>query len=242
MVVPIAATAFEAYQQVRDEAFLKEAYAACAQWDDWLVRYRNTRGTGLCEAFCEYDTGHDNSPRWAGLPHACPNSDARICAPVGGLPYLAPDLSATLYGGRVALAKMATKLGRKDEAAKWSKRAEETRRTLLELCFDPETSSFYDLDKNDRFVKIRGDAITRVLGEQVVDQALFERIYAWQIRNERAVWTPYPLPSIAIDDPKFVKPIRVIGASASAAPVTITRRSEGPQRIAPRPDEVIELR
>jgi len=207
MVVPIAATAFEVYQQVRDEEFLKQAYTACSRWDAWLVRYRNTRGTGLCEAFCEFDTGHDNSPRWAGLPHECPGADARVCAPVGGLPYVAPDLSATLYGGRVALAKMASQLGRKDEAREWTAKAEATRRALLALCFDPETSSFYDLDKDDKFVRIRGDAITRVVGEHVVDQPLFERIYARQIRNEKAFWTPYPLPSIAADDPKFVKPI-----------------------------------
>jgi hypothetical protein len=44
------------------------AYRACSAWDDWLMTYRNTRGTGLIEGFCTYDTGHDNSPRWQGIP------------------------------------------------------------------------------------------------------------------------------------------------------------------------------
>jgi hypothetical protein len=62
MVVPIAATAWDLAQSTHDEAFLQEAYTACARWDAWLMRYRNTRGTGLIEAFCTYDTGQDNSP------------------------------------------------------------------------------------------------------------------------------------------------------------------------------------
>jgi len=206
MVVPIAATAFSVFQMTGDTTFLAEAYQACVKWDSWLEKYRNTRKTGLCEAFCEYDTGHDNSPRWENLPKKCPEDNARLCPAVGSLPYLAPDLSATVYGGRLALAQMARQLGNPD-AEKWTMKAEETRRALLALCFDPETLCFYDLDKNNRFIRIRGDALTRVLSEHVVDQALFELIYTQQIKNPQAFWTPYPLPSIAADDPKFVRDI-----------------------------------
>ena len=75
------------------------------------MRYRNTRGTGLCEGFCTYDTGHDNSPRWKGMPNRCTDNDSRLCPAAPGLPRLCPDLSATVFGGRVALAKMARILG-----------------------------------------------------------------------------------------------------------------------------------
>ena len=203
MVVPIAATAWEVYQQQGDAEFLEEAYTACARWDAWLARYRNTRGRNLCEAFCEYDTGHDNSPRWKGLPHQCPDRDARICPQSAALPWLAPDLSATVYGGRIALAEMAQALRRPDEAVAWRQRAAETRRAILAYCFDPQDGAFYDLDRNERFVRVRGDALTRVLSEHVVEQALFDDIYRRQIHNPQAFWTPYPLPSIAADDPTF---------------------------------------
>ncbi len=78
MVVPIAATALETAELLGDEAFLAQAYAACTKWDDWLMANRNTRGTGLCEAFCEFATGHDNSPRFHGVPKKCPNEDAEL--------------------------------------------------------------------------------------------------------------------------------------------------------------------
>ncbi|MBN2410139.1 alpha-L-rhamnosidase [candidate division KSB1 bacterium] len=207
MVVPIAATAFETYLLTKDKAFLTEAYNACVKWDNWLVKYRNTSKTGLCEAFCEYDTGHDNSPRWEGLPKACPDNDARKCPEADALPYLAPDLSATVYGGRIALAKMAAILNKPNEAKEWEKKAQAIRQNLLALCFDPESMCFYDLDKNNRFIRIKGDALTRVLSEHVVDQNLFELVYNQNIKNPEAFWTPYPLPSIAVNDPAFVKDI-----------------------------------
>jgi hypothetical protein len=204
MVVPIAATAWELASRLGDEAFLQRAYTACSAWDDWLMRYRNTRGTGLCEAFCEFDTGHDNSPRWEGLPHSCPGEDARVCPRAGELPYLAPDLSASVYGGRVALSAMARALGKFSEADRWLDLAEKIRQAILRHCFDPEDECFYDVDRTGKFVRIRGDLLTRVLGEHVVDQPLFERIYARHVRNPASFWTPYPLPSIATDDPRFV--------------------------------------
>jgi hypothetical protein len=77
MVVPIAATAWELAHATGDDELLRAAYTACSRWDDWLMKYRNTRGTGLVEGFCTYDTGNDNSPRFAGIPNQCPNKDAK---------------------------------------------------------------------------------------------------------------------------------------------------------------------
>ena len=204
MVVPIAATAFETFALIQDEAFLARAYDACGRWDDWLARNRNTRGTGLCEMFCQWDTGHDGSPRLHGTHHNCPDG-AGVCPEIGKVPFLAPDLSATVYGGRVALAKMAEQLGKHCEADNWLNKAEEIKALILKHCFHPEDECFYDVDADGAFVRIRGDILSRVFSEHVVDQPLFDRIYQRHIKNPEAFWTPYPLPSIAADDPTFVK-------------------------------------
>jgi hypothetical protein len=190
MVVPIAATAWELAQQTGDDELLDKAYASCVRWDAWLRRYRDTRGTGLCEGFCTWDTGHDNSPRWSGIPNRCPNGDARKCPSGSGLPRLCPDLSATVYGGRVQLAEMARALGKNSEADRWRADAEKIRSAIVQKLYAPEDAAFYDVDAQDRFVGIRSDVISRVLGEQVVDRELFETIYARQIHNCDAFWAP----------------------------------------------------
>ena len=207
MVVPIAATAWELAQRFGDEELLDQAYAACGRWDAWLRRYRNTRGTGLCEGFCTYDTGQDHSPRWKGLADRCPDGDARRCPQEPGMPRLCPDLSATVYGGRVALASMAKALGRTDEADGWREDAETIRRLMVEKLYDPRDGAFYDLDTNNQFVKIRSSTIMTVLGEHVPDARVFETVWRKQAGNPQAFWAPYPFPSVALDDPQFVRPI-----------------------------------
>jgi hypothetical protein len=213
MVVPIAATAWELAQLNKDEAFLATAYTSCSCWDAWLRQYRDTRKTGLVEGFCTYDTGHDNSPRWKGIPNRCPDADARKCPLLPTMPRLCPDLSATVYGGRVALAKMATALGKKAEAARWKRDAEFIRRLIIDKLYSPEDAAFYDLDAQGKLVRVRSDVISRVLGEHVLDlthardRAIFESVWSRQIHNPRAFWAPYPLSSIAQDDPAFVRPI-----------------------------------
>ena len=207
MVVPIAATAWEFAQATNDEEFLHTAYKACSNWDNWLMRYRNTRATGLIEGFCTYDTGNDNSPRWAGLPVQCPDKDAKRCPPIPTLPRLCPDLSATTYGARVALAAMARALGKTTEADQWTESAHKLRSLILSRLYVPEDAAFYDLDAQNRFVKIRSEIITRVCSEHIPDQALFDHLWTVQLHNPKAFWPAFPLPSVAIDDPTFVRPI-----------------------------------
>ena len=213
MVVPIAATARELVQLTDDDELLVTAYKACSRWDAWLRKYRDTRGTGLVEGFCTYDSGHDNSPRWKGVPNRCPDSDAKKFPPGVGVPRLCPDLSATVYGGRIALAAMARMLAKHDEAARWEQDAETLRRLILTKLYDPQDAAFYDLDADNKFVRVRSDVISRVLGEHVLklndahDRTIFEAVWTRQIHNPRAFWAPYPLTSVAMDDPTFVRPI-----------------------------------
>ena len=223
MVVPIAATAWEVAQQNGDSELLEKAYNACSKWDQWLQKYRDTRQTRLCEGFCTYDTGHDNSPRWAGIPNRCPDGDARKCPPLPSLPRLSPDLSATVYGGRIALAAMANALGMTAEHDRWLADADAIRTAILTRLYSEEDAAFYDRDAQDQFVRIRGDVITRVLSEHVVDQNLFDTVYRHQIHNPSAFWVPYPFPSIALDDPAFVRPIPPNSWGGAAQALTALR-------------------
>ena len=213
MVVPIAATAWELVQLTGDDELLVTTYNSCSRWDAWLRQYRDTRKTGLVEGFCTYDTGHDNSPRWAGIPNRCPDGDARKVPSIPSMPRLCPDLSATVYGARVALASMATALGKGDEASRWQEDAEKIRQLIITKLYCPEDAAFYDLDAQNKFVRVRSDVISRVLGEHVLkrsdphDKAIFESIWIRQLHNPKAFWAPYPFPSIALDDPTFVRPI-----------------------------------
>jgi hypothetical protein len=211
MVVPVAATAWDLFQITKDQELLETAYKSCSRWDAWLRQYRDTRKTGLCEGFCTYDTGMDYSPRWNWIPRQCPDADARKFAPDPTMPRLSPDLSATVYGGRIALAAMAKALGKSGEHARWLEDAEHIRRLILTKLYSPEDGAFYDLDAQNDFVRVRSVVNLRVLSEHVVDpvkdKAIFDTVWTRQIHNPQAFWAPYPFPSSALKEPSFVRPI-----------------------------------
>jgi hypothetical protein len=213
MVVPIAATAWELVELTKDEELLATAYAACSKWDAFLLRYRNTRGTGLTEGFCTYDSGMDNSPRWKGIPNRCPDNDARKSPPIASMPRLCPDLSATTYGARIALAAMARALGKKDEAARWEESADHICTLILDKLWSEEDACFFDLDAQGKFVKVRSIVNARVLSEHVLkldqarDKRIFHELWTRQLGNPEAFWTKFPFPSSALNEPTFVRPI-----------------------------------
>jgi hypothetical protein len=113
----------------------------------------------------------------------------------------------------MALAEMAKALGKNDEAARWLADAETIRRLILDKLYSPEDAAFYDLDAQGKFVCVRSDVISRVLGEHVLDlnqsrdKKIFDAVWEQQLHNPKAFWAAYPLTSIAQDDPAFVRPI-----------------------------------
>jgi hypothetical protein len=211
MVVPIAATAWDLFLLTHDQELLETAYSSCSRWDAWLRQYRDTRKTGLVEGFCTYDTGMDYSPRWKGIPNRCPDADARKCPPDPTMPRLCPDLSATVYGGRIALAAMARALGKSSEESRWLADAEHIRHLILTKLYSPEDGAFYDLDAQNNFVRIRSVVTLRVLGEHVLDpvrdKSIFNAVWTRQVHNPAAFWAPFPFPSSALNEPTFVRPI-----------------------------------
>ena len=178
-----------------------------------MRRYRDTRGTGLVEAFCTFDTGQDNSPRFAGVSDECPQHDAKLFTQGQSVPRLCPDLSASVYGARVALSAMASALGKREESQKWIESAEHIRGMIISKLWCEEDASFYDVDPEGRFVRVRSVANLRVLGEHVLrldsskERHMFSDLWTRQLHNPNAYWAKYPFPSIALDDPKFVRPV-----------------------------------
>ena len=153
----------------------------------------------------------DYSPRWKGIPNRCPDADARKCPPDPTMPRLCPDLSATVYGGRIALAAMARALGKSSDESRWLADAEHIRQLILTKLYSPEDAAFYDLDAQNNFVRVRSVVTIRVLGEHVLDpvkdKAIFDAVWTRQVHNPAAFWAPYPFPSSALNEPTFVRPI-----------------------------------
>lgn len=169
LVTPLARSVWNHYKlHHADKSFLQTMYDAMAKYDDWLMTYRNTRGTGCVEAFSTFDTGHDLSPRFWHVPDTPHHNDATQMNPDSPiLPFLAPDLTANVYCQRLYLARIAAELGLPSE--QWQAKAEESLASLYRYCFDDEDHFFYDRDRNDELVRVQSDVLLRVMACEVGD-------------------------------------------------------------------------
>lgn len=203
LVTPLARSVWNHYQlNGQDKTFLRKMYTAMQKYDEWLLTYRNTRGTNGVEAFCTFDTGHDLSPRFWHVPDTPHGNDARTCNPDSPiLPFVATDLTANVYCQRLYLARIAEELEESGEP--WREKAEMSLNSLFQFCFDETDQFFYDLDKNDEHVRVQSDVLLRVLACEVGDRAFFDQALRKYLLNTRKFFAKYPFTSIAMDDPRF---------------------------------------
>lgn len=203
LVSPLARSVWNHYRLIgADKAWLRTLYEAMARYDDWIAKYRDTRGTGAVEAFCAYDTGHDLSARFWHIPDSPLANDSASYNPDNALlPLIAPDLTANIACQRVYLAKIADELG--EDGAPWRTKAQASLDALHKECWDAEDHYFYDRDRNGQFVRIQSDVMLRVLACEVGDDAFFADMLGRYLLNTRKFFAKYPFTSIALDDPRF---------------------------------------
>ncbi|MFP3089459.1 hypothetical protein LQZ21_03940 [Treponema sp. TIM-1] len=202
MVSPLARSVWNHYCLHGNKGFLEKMYRAISRNDQWLEKYRNTRGTGCVEAFCTFDTGSDASPRFWQVPDTPYGGDpARYDPDSPVLPFLAPDMTANVYCQRKYLALMARELGIPDPS--WEAKARQSRESLMRYCYDETDHYFYDRDRHDRFVRIQSDTLIRVLACEAGDDALFEDALRRYLLNTKKFFCRYPITTIAMDEPGF---------------------------------------
>ncbi|OMF36983.1 hypothetical protein BK133_07135 [Paenibacillus sp. FSL H8-0548] len=203
LVTPLARSVWNHYKlHHADKSFLQTMYDAMAKYDDWLMTYRNTRGTGCVEAFSTFDTGHDLSPRFWHVPDTPHHNDATQMNPDSPiLPFLAPDLTANVYCQRLYLARIAAELGLPSE--QWQAKAEESLASLYRYCFDDEDHFFYDRDRNDELVRVQSDVLLRVMACEVGDLLFFDTMLRRYLLNTSKFFAKYPFTSMSMDDPRF---------------------------------------
>ncbi|GAB3227535.1 hypothetical protein GCM10027447_18760 [Glycomyces halotolerans] len=203
IVTPLARTVWNHHRLTGgDRDLLETMYGAMARYDDWLARYRDTRGTGGVEAFCTFDTGHDLSPRFWFAPDRAFRGDARWCDPDSPiLPYVAPDLTANVACQRAYLARIAEELGEDGEA--WRRKARASVEALYAQCFDEADECFYDSDRSGEPVRVQSDVLLRVLACEIGDEERFAAALRGYLMNTRKFLSHYGFTSLALDDPRF---------------------------------------
>lgn len=185
----IAWAAYKLYEMDADREFLDEIYEPIVRWNNWWFEQNDTDGNGLCEYQHPFSSGLDDSPLWDE-----------------GMPVEAPDLNTYLYLQQESLAKIAAVIGKEEDVEMWSERANAMARRLVEHSWDAE-SGFFWARRNGSRVNVRTPFNLFPLVTGQMPPEIADRLVA-HLTDERQFWSRYPIPTVAMDDPKY-NPIKM---------------------------------
>lgn len=180
----LAWAAYKLYEEDGDSEFLDEIYEPIVRCNNWWFEKNDVDGNGLCEYQHPFSSGLDDSPLWDE-----------------GVPVESPDLNTYLYLQQEALAKIARVIGQKDDSEMWQQHAQEMARRMIDLAWDADSGLFW-ASRNGSRVNVRTpfNLFPLITGQMPAD--ISSRLVA-HLTDERQFWSRYPVPTVAMDDPKY---------------------------------------
>jgi len=180
----LAWAAYKLYEEDRDSEFLDEIYEPIVRCNNWWFEKNDVDGNGLCEYQHPFSSGLDDSPLWDE-----------------GMPVESPDLNTYLYLQQEALAKIAGVIGNQKDAEMWQQRADAMAQRIIDLTWDAENGLFW-ASRNGSRVNVRTpfNLFPLITGQMPPD--ISSRLVA-HLTDERQFWSRYPVPTVAMDDPKY---------------------------------------
>jgi hypothetical protein len=180
----VAWAAWKLYELDHDVEFLKEIYEPVARNNRWWFDQIDPDGNGLCGYGHPFSSGLDDSPLWDD-----------------GLPVESPDLNTYLCLQQDILSRMARAIGLEVEAEMWDQRAQATLKRMIEFQWDDQAGLFW-ATKGGQPVAVRTPFNLFPLITGRLPPEMNRRLVA-QLTDERLFWPRYPVPSVALNDPKF---------------------------------------
>lgn len=180
----IAWAAWKLHQHQPDPEFLSEIYDPMVRWNNWWFEHNDLDGNGLCEYQHPFSSGLDDSPLWDE-----------------GMPVESPDLNTYLCMQQESLAKIARAIGEEEDAHLWEQRAEQLAERMISQRWDAQAGLFW-ATRNNRRIDVRTPFNLFPLITGRMPPAIADRLVA-HLTDKRQFWSRFPVPTVALDDPKF---------------------------------------
>jgi putative isomerase len=203
---PLAGWAIETiFEATGDLDFVRGLYPRLVAYHEFWYSSRDHDGDSLCEygstdgtlAAARWESGMDNAVRFDDTEMV------RNGPAAWSMNQESVDLNSYLYREKLALERLATALGRTDDATRWSTEAAELRSRIQQTMFDAGSGWFYDIDlASEAIVPVQGPEgwIPLWAGVATAEQAAQARRAMLDAAKFR---THVPFPTVAADDPGF---------------------------------------
>lgn len=182
----VAWAAWKLFEIDGDREFIDEIYEPVVRWNNWWFNKNDVDQNGLCEYHHPYSSGLDDSPLWDE-----------------GVPVESPDLNAYLCLQEEALGHMAGVIGAAEEAGRWEHRAQDLAGRMLQHTWDPQAGLFWAFKPEPRKrINVRTPFSLFPLLTGRMPAEVNQRLIA-HLTDEHEFWPRYPVPTVALDDPKY---------------------------------------
>jgi len=190
----------------KEDAYLKAVYEALQDYDAFLWQYRDSDGDGCLETWCIWDTGEDNFTvqELNGINAMDHGAYGDIIPPEnhGNLPYESPQYMSYSYACRKVLSEI-SKLLKNGKEQQWADKAKAVQDKLKDYLWDNQKKACYARDKDNQIINSLTQENIKCMYGGIFDQDMADAFIREHLLNEKEFWTPYPIPSIAANDPYF---------------------------------------
>ena len=177
----------------KDPVFLDKLGKALERYDTYLWQTRDRNTNGCLEAYGTSDTGEDGqSFNRFDLPRD----------PDGKRFVESVSVMADSYANRTILEKISTLCG-DGRAEEWRQKAEIVRNKTKEYLWVAERKAAFDRDLNGKILPALNQLNIRAMTQGMFTQDLADDFIGRHLMNPAEFFTPYPIPSTAINDPTF---------------------------------------
>jgi putative isomerase len=200
-------------QQMNDPQLARQALPYLVRFDDWYDRQRDTDGDGLIEYGAYRSIGKFDlvqTARFESFDLQPTTKGMRLTERPGrqdGQAFYGNregvEQTCFLIMSEEAMARIAQENGQTDLADRLEATIARRAKAIQEKMWDAKTQFFYTLDRDsDRRQSIRSlqGFLTLTAGVATAEQAA---ALVRQLQDPAQWWCPYPVPTVALDDPTF---------------------------------------
>jgi len=201
------------YRQTNDRALVERCRPYLDLFDQWYSSERDVDGDGLIE-FGAYksvgNAGMLQTARYETFDFHPPMDDMKL-TPHPKRPDSGPwygnvegvEQTCFLLMSEEAIAELAEEFGKQDVAEKYRGIVARRIKAVQEKMWDPKTQFFHSLDRDSHAkipVRTIQGFLTLACGAATREQAA---ALVKQLQDPKQWWATYPVPTVALDDPKF---------------------------------------
>jgi len=179
----IAWTALKLFGTSGNRDFLDEIYEPLCRWNQWWFNHNDDDHDGIAQYNHGFSSGLDDSPLWDE-----------------GVPVESPELNTYLVLQMDALAKIAEILGLADDAVRWRAHAQSLTEKIVTHFWDEQAGVFW-ATRNHKPIHVLTPFNLYPLMTGRLPRAKTDRLVA-HLTNRDEFWCDYPLPTVALNDPK----------------------------------------